>query len=363
MIKRSVTQTKTWTWAASSSVEQDILKDGIITHIDFVAEITPSATLAAANQPDGIFRIIDGFNIQGGSQRYFTLPTEQGGRLWHYVGRQLFKHLGHGTGGITAPNKTFTPVMFRFHPGSRPLLANGQVNFFDLSAFVPGIEESSLKATWITTANTAMDDTVTISSGAMHATIYMVQGTPAEIFQEMRAQGIPIDPSTGRPALMTPAPTAEVFPTTATKSDYSEERDIPTGGFLRGISILMQDATATRPLRGPDEITGIAIKMPGIGSRLVEVDCEALYLGQQHGTLLTADDAVSFGAVHVADGVFYLPLNDRGLNPLTKEYGLNLLGARNGDWKLGMTVATYAAGDDVLIQYDRLIPYNGVFLK
>lgn len=363
MIKRSVTQTNTWTWGASSNVEQDLLKDGIITHIDFTVRITPSATLAAANQPDAPFRVIDNFSIRGGSQTYFTLPSEQGGRLWHYMMRQLMKHLGHGDAGVTAPDLTYQPVMFRFHPGSRPLNPDGSVNFFDMTAFIPAIEESSLKGTWLTTANTVLDDVVTISSAVMTATIYMIQGTPEEIMEEMAAQRVPIDPATGKPALLTPAPTAEVYPTTAAKSAYSLEHDVPTGCYLRGIGLLAQDATATRPLRSSDELTQVAIVMPAIGAKLVEQDFETLWLGQQHGTYLTADDAVSAGAVHAANGVAYLPLKDRGKSPMSREYGLNLLGTRTGDWKLGMTVATYASGDDILIYYDRLIPYSGSFLK
>jgi len=363
MIKTVITQNRTLTWAASSTIEQDILRDGIITHIDAVVEITPSATLAAANQPDGPFRVIDNFSIKGGSQTYFTLPSEQGGRLWHYMERQRFKHLGHGSGGITAPNLTQQPVMFRIHPGSRPLNPDGSVNYFDLSAFIPAIEESSLKALWLTTANSVLDDTVTISSAVMKLTIYMVKGTPEEIFQEMMRQGVPTNPATGRPALMVPAPSAEVFPTTATKSDFSEERDLPAGCFLRGIGILAQDATATRPLRASDEVTGVAIKMPGIGAKLVEVDFEALWLTQEHGTFLTADDAVSAGAVHVANGVAYIDLKKHGITDLGREYGINMIGSRNGDWKLGMTISTYASGDDILLLYDRLIPYNGSYLK
>jgi hypothetical protein len=363
MIKRVVTQNRTLTWVASSSVEQDILRDGIITHIDAVVELTPSATLAAANQPDGPFRVVDNFSIKGGAATYFTLPAEQGGRLWHYMERERFKHLGHGSGGITAPNLTQQPIMFRIHPGSRPMNSDGSINYFDLTAFIPAIEESSLKALWLTTANSVMDDTVTLSSAVMKLTIYMIQGTPEEIYQEMLKQRVPVNPATGRPALMVPAPSAEVFPTTATKGDFSEERDLPAGCFLRSIGILTQDATATRPLRASDEVTAIALKMPSIGSKLVEVDFEALWLAQQHGTFLTADDAVSTGAVHVANGVALIDLKKHGITDLGREYGINMINARNGDWKLGMTIGTYSSGDDVLLWYDRLIPYSGSYLK
>ena len=360
MIKRSITQTKSWTWAASSNVEEDIIKDGYITHIDFVVELTPAVALTGANQPDGPFRVIENFSIKGGSQTYFTLPAEQGGRLWHYMARSMFGHVGHGTGAITNPNLTQQPILFRFHPGSRPKLSDGSVNYFDLSAFIPAIEESSLTGTWATTqAADVIDDTNDISSAVMKATIYMVQGDPEEIRAEMAAQGVL--------ALMTPSPTAEKFPHTATKADFSEERDLPTGGYLRGIGFLMQDAVATAttngPFRGPDEVTGIAIKMPGIGAKLVEVDTEALWTAQPAGSYLEVDDAALDGGIHCPGGVFYLPLKDRGITALGREYGLNLMGARTGDWKLGLTISTYASGDDSLIWYDRLIPYTGTALR
>jgi hypothetical protein len=189
----------------------------------------------------------------------------------------------------------------------------------------------------------------------MKATIYMVQGTPAEIMAEAKAQGVL--------ALMTPSPTAEVYPASAIKSDYSDERDLPTGGFLRGIGILCQDATATRPQRAADQCIAIAVKMPGIGARLVEVDCEALWTAQDYAMFEVANDAVGLGAVHAPVGVFYLPLKDRGQSALGREYGINLLTARTGDWKLGMTVQTYTSGDSTLIWYDRLIPYVGTALS
>lgn len=365
MIKRSVTQTNTWTWSASTDVEQDIIRDGYITHIDFVIELTPAAALTGANQPDGPFRMVQNFQIKGGSQTYFTLPAEQGGRLWHYMMRKLMGHIGHGVGAITAPNLTQQPFLLRYHPGSRPLNPDGSVNYFDMTAFIPAIEESSLTGTWTTTqAADVIDDTNDITSAVMKATIYMVQGSAAEIMAEIRAQGVQ--------ALMTTAPTAERFAHTATASAYSEERDIPTGGYLRGIGFLMQDAVATAttngPFRGPDEVTAIAVLMPGIGAKLVEVDTEALYTAQPSGSYLMVDDNVSGTAAYTGgqfapDGVFYLPLKDRGISPLSKEYGINLLGARTGDWKLGLTISTYASGDDSLIFYDRLIPYMGTALR
>ena len=366
MLKRSVTQTKTWTWGSATSVEQDILKDGYITHIDFSLEITPSATLAGAVQPDGPFRLINNFSIRGGSQMYFQLPAEQGGRLWHYMNRLMYRWLGHGGGVIAGggPNLTMQPVLFSFHPGSRPIDPyTGLPNYFDLSAFIPGIEESSLTGKWETTANDVMDDTVTLTSAVLKATVYMVQGDPEEIIQEMLAQGVPMDPDTRLVALMTPSPDASVKATTATKSDYNEEFDIVTGGYLRGIGILAQDATATRPLRAADIVTEIAIKMPGIGTRLIEMDCEPLWCSQPPGSYLIANDGAVGGMISVAEGVFYLPLANRGIGPISKIYGLDMSQARTGDWKLGLTIYTYASGDDVLIFYDRLIPYTGMALR
>mgnify|MGYP001603257576 CR=1 FL=1 len=184
MLKRTVTQTKSWTWGSATSVEEDILKDGYITHIDFSLEITPSATLAGASQPDGPFRPINNFTIKGGSQTYFQLPAEQGGRLWHYMNRLLYKWIGHGTAGIANPNLTFQPILFSYHPGSRPIEPHTVLpNYFDLSAFIPGIEETSLSGKWETTANDVLDDTVTLSSAVLKATIYLVMGDPEEIIR------------------------------------------------------------------------------------------------------------------------------------------------------------------------------------
>ena len=165
------TQTDTAAWAASSAgISTDILRNGAITEIVASVEVTPSATLTAANAPDGLWRVIQNLSIQGGSQTYLTLPSQAppvGGTLLHYLNRYDGFGVGQPDGAIAAPTHTYTPIHFVFHMGTRPRGFFNRRNPYDLTAFIPSTLDNRLRAVWVTAGNTVMDDTVTISSAVM----------------------------------------------------------------------------------------------------------------------------------------------------------------------------------------------------
>ena len=355
MRKRHETQTDTGVYAASSSgIAINVPKIGVITRIALTAEITPSATLDGANQPDGIFRIIQNIRLVGGNGTYFVLPGDaggQGGVLLHYMNRKHMGVTGHVGGDVSAPSATFVPVSFYLHPGSRPNWG-GKDNPFDMTALIPASHESQLRLEWVTGPNTLLDDTVTISSAVLRITNYFITGTDAELRNEMRKQRVtlPAFPG-GQASALIPAWQTLTYGPTAAHSDYSLEHSIPGGGFLRGITILNQDATATRPARADDQVTGVKIIMPD-GDH-IKIHVEHLIAMQDIGTVLTADDAVSDFLAHAPGGIIMLDFRAHG----NSDYGFNMEGV--GDAKLGLTVNQYAAGDDQLILYDKLKPYFG----
>lgn len=359
------TQVDTAAWAASSSgISTDLLRNGVITEIRAVAEITPSATLAGANQPDGLWRVIQNLSIMGGSQTYFTLPSKTepvGGTLLHYLNRYDGFGLGHPIGAIVAPQRTFTPLTFVMHCGVRPRDGHGKLNPFDLSGFIPTSPESRLRAIWVTGANSVMDDIVTISSGTLRFTLANVLGDESDIMGEMAAQKVVLPPGA---KCMVPQWSAEIYTHTGTFSDYSAERNVPTGGYLRRVVIAEQDETTTggRGLRAGDEVTAIALKLSKDGTVLVRVFVEQQQVDFPPANNTEADDAaLDFGG-YTANGVYVMNLAahiPKSHHP-ANEYGMNMESLGVGDVKLGFTITTYTSGDATAILYERLVPNLGL---
>lgn len=370
MRKSSLSQTDSGTWAASTTVATDLERVGLVTRIDFTVEITPSATLKGANQTDGLFRVIQNMRVLGGSHTYMTLPSEAGGHpgtLWHYLMKVDGHGEGHTLGGITAPHRTFVPMNFVFHPGTRPRDLFGRDNPFDLSAFVPASQEAQLRCEWVTGPNSVLDDSVTISSAVLRITLHRVIGSKAEIAEEMKRQGVITPPGANG---MVPAWSGRVLSPVATASDFSLEEDIPLGAYLKRIGILAQDATATRPVRSSDELTQIALKLEETTERIFQVNTSQITAHLPQGTILELNEGISITTIantdfggHAPHGVYPLDLRAHSQSALGRDYGLNLQGLQSGSVKLQMTLGTNASGDDLLILYERYMPYRGELAK
>lgn len=337
-------QTPSWTWAASQTVSQDIKASGAITRIVLRIRMTMSGSAAAAVQEDGFWRIIQALTLKGnGGVNYFSMGDEQIGRMLHLLNMRdkVLPGVGHG------PIATTNDFIFVLHFGSRPHDQYGRDNPWDMSAFVPGFDDTGLKLDWLTTANTVVDDTVTISSATMYATIFEVLGTRGDIREEMARQGV-------RQA-MVPSSSYFTYAHTGTFSDVSKELDIPAGAFMRRIAILAQDDTATRPLRADDEVTEVAIKLPVGNQRVFFDDFPAMnYACGQCEATLVDDNATTGGALAVGAGFGVVDLRQQA----DRDYGLDLRNMKTGDLKLGVTIGSYAAGDDSFYWFDQLRPYR-----
>ncbi len=337
-------QTPSWTWAASSLISQDIKASGAITRIDLQVVLTPSATVAGAIQPQGYWRMINALTLKGnGGVNYVSMGDQQIGRMLHTLNLndKLLPGVGH------FPHST--PVTFHYvlHFGSRPFDQAGRPNPFDLSAFVPAFDDTGLKLDWLTDAAAGIDDTVTVTSAIMYATIYEVLGTKADILAEMRRQGV-------RQA-MVPSSSYFSYAHTGTFSDVSKDLDVPAGAYMRRIAIMAHDETATRPVLKDDEVTEVALKLPVGNQRVFHDSFPAMvYTQGVNQDLLVADDATTGGAQGVAPGIATLDLRQQA----DPDYGLDLRNFKTGDIKLGVTIGSYAAGDDSFYWFDQLRPYR-----
>jgi hypothetical protein len=336
-------QTPTLAWAASSVVSQDIKASGAITELILKVAVTYSAPLiAAAIKPDGIWRIMNSITIKGnGGISYLSMGDQEISRMLHVL--NLRDKLLQGTGRYIVGGTT-QEYLYVLHFGSRIRDQFGLPNPFDMSAFIPAFKDTGLRIEWGTTANSVVDAAITISSAVMSITVNEVLGTAQELRAEMAKQGV-------RQAMF-PQSNYFSYPHTGTFSDVSHDIDVPAGAFLRRIAIMAQ-TEASPALRADDEITQVALKLP-VGNQRVFFDGFST-LSLQQGTVET--DLVT-GEVTTPDGIVQAP----GIAVMDlrqqadKEYGLDLRGYKTGDLKLGVTIGSYAAGDDSFYWFDQLRP-------
>ena len=341
MLKTVKTLVDQGTWAASSEIQVDLPTQGAITRLMIELELTVTACLAAdTNTELAQWKPINTLKIEGGGGKaYFGMGGgEQMGRMIHFLNQ--VDHPGRMLNRRMATNTVF--ATFVLHFGSRPQDAFGRDNPFDLSAFIPAADETNLKLTWGTTqAADVCDTAIDITAGTMKVSAFQVLGLP-----NMKG--------------MIPISSVQAFAHAANMSDLSQQFDVPTGSFLRRIAMISQDATAIGsggPLMANDEIARAGLILTKDNRRLIELDYDALL--HHHGiaglAAMTAAGAVTKPADVEQPGFLLMDLRQYA-NP---DYGLDLRRLTTGDVKLGLTIENYAAGDDTIIWYDTVQPYQG----
>jgi len=342
------------TWSASADLTPiDLPREGLVTEVTIRANIT--ATLTAAAYDDFWRRIIQNIKIQGdGGRAYLGMSGDQMSRilsLWMEVVQGIPTIHSNGAGialaAVDVGSTTFKSV-FKFHPGSNPR------DPFDLSAAIPARALSTLQALLTTTAAAVTDAAGAITAGTFNYEICEVLGIPVPM------------------GLMTPLGSTLAYAHTANYSDYSYDIDIPAGAFLRSIIMQMNDETATVSRRKDDEVTGVKIKLPKAGSFLLEQNIYELKqsMMSRFGCRGIAGDVGPIGAIAttrpaptaaldiVPAGFVVIDLRPYG-HPV---YGLDLRGYQTGDFKLGLTIENYAAGDDTQIYWDQLLPVDAQYV-
>lgn len=370
--KESIQQTTTGTWAASTTVTVQLDRIGLATQYDLLHRLTPSATFLGANQPDGLYRPFQNVQIVAGGFTYCALPSDAGGEggvLLHMLNQLDGLGIGYPSGAITAPDLTYVPIKLSFHAGVRPLKRDGTINYFDLTCFIPAGIESSPQVTWTTNGNAVIDDTVTLTSGVLTITAHRVLGTTQEIQQEMAVQGVmdilSLVQSGAEGVLPNPDATGfipnwigQVQSPIAVAADFSLELDAQLGGFLRRVTFLAQDATATRPARAEDELTALRLNIPERGLVVFQYDTEVKSGSIPLGTQLGVDDVVAYGGAS-AKGFFPYDLRAYGPTTLEQHMGYDTRGRQSGYAKWQQTLGTNASGDDILVLTEKALVYQG----
>lgn len=333
----------TLTWAAGSDIQVDLPNEGLITEIEVELYLTMNGSIAADAHALALWRAAQNFKIEGGGGKvYFGMSGTQMGMLLHYL--NLIDHPGINWHEIVATSQY---LKWRMHFGSRPRDIFGRRNPFDLTCAIPAFKESNLKFTWGTTANDALSVAQTISSGTMRLLVHEVMPTSEAI--AAWSKKIPISSS-------------EAYDPGATKSDYSGQRDIPTGNFVRRIAIMALDATATGsngPLNKSDQMTEVGVLDSKQNRWIFKAREQQLRLANPLFDGLQLLDAPNTLSPYDVPGFYQIDL--RPFN--NSDYGLD---ARNyaghpvtpGDLKLGMTIGAYAAAETEHIWYDQVQDYQ-----
>ncbi len=327
----------TGTWSASADLPGiNLPREGLITEIGIRAEMT--VTLTATAVADATKRVIQNLKVQGdGGHSYLGMSGEQAARLLNYLNELEFGcPLLHAPTdvGATSFNQSFV-----FHPGSNPR------DPFDLTAVIPARALSTLQVLLTAPAAAVCDGSANITAGTYHYWINQVLGVPVP-------KGI-----------KTPLGSLFAWANDATYTDYSKKIDVPGGAWLRRILVLCQDETGVVPVRKDDQVTGVKVELPRIGSAIVEATIEDLKLltakryGLPQWSQETALGAIATtrpgydGQSILPAGLFIIDLRDYA-DPL---WGLNLTNYQTGDVKLGLTIGARTAGDDTLIYWDQLM--------
>ena len=111
------------------------------------------------------------------------------------------------------------------------------------------------------------------------------------------------------------------------------------------------------PLGADDEVTRVGLILPFTGERLVDMDWPSLVYGEMPADSMVVDDEIS------AAGYLYAPHAGLAVLDLRRhgdaDYGLDLRGQATGAVKLGVTIGSYASGDDSFYFYDQVQPIAG----
>lgn len=362
--RESIEQTVTGAWASATTVTVLLDRIGLVTQYDLVHRITPSATLLGDNTPDGLYRPFQNIQILSGGVTYYSLPSDAGGEggvLQHFLNIIDGLGIGYPSGAITAPDLTYVPVKLSFHAGIRPIKRDGGINLFDLTGFVPAGLESNPQVTWTTNTNAVIDDTVTLTSGVLTITAHRLLGTEADMRAEMQIQGVPeVLALLGDPSVtgLVPNWVGQIQSPIATAADYSLQFDLPVGGFLKRVTFIAQDATATRPARAEDELTAIRLTIPERGLVLFQHSTELKSGSLPMMPQLGVNDVVQYGGAS-AKGFYSFDLRTHGPTWLEQILGLDARTQRTGWARWEQTLGTNASGDDLLMLTERALEYKG----
>ncbi len=334
------------TYSAGNDVDKSLSNSGFLTAIDLEAYVTMSGSETQLST-FAKWRIIQSLKIQGSSGTVYYNPAgTQMGVAMHLL--NLRDHPGKTWRELDAAASSFK-WRIQFSPRKRDIW--GRENPYDLLAAIPAMDETELKLIWSCPANTALNNDTTISSAYMYVTEYRV--LPVDKAHELAIKS----------RLMVPVSTSEGYDPGASKTNLSGERFLPTGKFLKRVSILATDATAYTshgPLFNTDQVTAIGLYLAKENKWIINnVRAKNFALGVPFNDGYDVIDTPNTMSPWTSPGFYVLDLGDHGGDSefgSGKDYGLDTRGMGSQDVKLGMTI-DYASGEKEQIFCEMFEPH------
>lgn len=308
-------------YSASSLVSVDLPRDGLITHIEGLLELTYDViTSPAVFRQDAVWKALNSIRIEGTGGRMYAYVNDA--RLLHYLNLIDYK-------GAILPEDLPTAVAtgvvrripFVIHPGLNPL------DPYDTSAMIPAERLSSLVARVQWPANSVLGTNATITTATLvrlHA--YRIQGFSGSFFL--------------------PKHTQEDFTITQTYTDLGKTFDLPIGSWLRRTLVMVLDnAAAPDDLRNDTRVTEVGLILPRDGAKRplkytwhMLKSLTKFRLGE---FVALPDTGTTYAAVSIVPqsgvtGIALLDWTQLTGNPM----GLDLTNAQKGDVQIGLTIGT-----------------------
>lgn len=332
-------------WAAGAVLPDIALdRDFLITNIRLTATMTALLTATAAI--DGPKRSLQTLQVVGDSKTFFSLTggvvISQLGRLLAFLNK--FDNQAASLGAYVDVGAAGIIQNYNVHPGHFPK------NRFDLSVCIPARALSNLVARVGCSANTAIDPAGLITPGVYTFEIDGVSGVP--VTRDM----------------FYPGSYATVVPHVAITGAFGSVQNIPTGGYVRRVVMMHDDATAVNALRTDAQVTAYRVTISKDSTELITHNIQGLkYANALRYGMVGDEQPVALGAVAGTrtgyDGSTALPVGVAIID--FRDYfdpvlGLNMVNAQEGDARLGFTIAV-AAGQTAL-WWDIVYPMDPIWV-
>lgn len=343
-VSRQVTATGAWV-AGATLGDLQLDRDMIITNMR-LRVLVVHAGLTATALIDGPKRLLQTLAVIGDGKNFLSLT---GGAIANQLGTLLallnqFDAQSASLASVTDVGATAVDQSYFFHPG------HNVRDRFDLSVCIPARALSNLVARIGCPAATALDAAATITSAVYSIEIDGVQG-------------VPITSSMFYPNFL-----VQNYAHTAISGALGQKFDVPTGGYLRRIILLTQDATAVNALRADTQVTAVQLEIPKDSKNQLTHSFVGLKFANAMRYGVVGDQQPSvLGAIATTrpgyNGSMVMPLGFAIID-LRETYdpvlGLNMTRAQQGDAKLALTTAV--ATGNTFIGWDMVYPMSPEWL-
>lgn len=337
-------QVSTLTYAASTTLQLALPRDGFVTEVDI--DLDPLSYAGAATPglyDDASWKALGGIKVDSdGGKSYLTFTDARGfhyGNVFDYGDSFHFGSLSTATSGTLTNYRRL-----RFHTGVHNYkLGSGKPvhDPYDLSAGINGPSFSQFQIEWTTPANTVIGSGDTIGTGTiLKASVSRVMGLPDFIVK----------------LLPVPAFFEELYTPAATSTDLGYTVNIPIGyNIVKTIVIVTNSTAAPNDSKSDAYMNNIGVIKQSTSRQISQT-----WRDMRLDTAAAAGWAKDMGSAEAAVVTNDIPntgvvvIDWRRLTG--RKWGLDTTQMNLGDVKVGFTIATANGGIKLWHQAYRQVP-------